>query len=361
VPNDINPTGAYVHTSELPRSRESRETFLRFEGVTSGYPGLGQRSVRGVTTSATTSRPSSTGERHEASLETGGPRPGGGPLTRDRLRLPRHGKPHRRTVLTEAAVGSSPAGNAFRAAPVFNRSRRAAGAKPAGITRTPECYRVAPDSTCPLRWSHDRPTRNHPTSAVADGAGCRLARGGAPEVPGSPLLLTRALRAGHRAQRRRPHPERALRAFVAGPGRLLQRQRPAQVGRVGLEPHGRRIMSPLRILATLVDQCSSWPFSQVTRGMARSPSRRLSVFSDPCVQPASRTHPGWRRLANTAAVFPAWRVLQGERRGGLAPPELVLFGNLRSRVSYRLPEARFGRRCDGVRDQPIRTRRGPRS
>ncbi|WP_063736246.1 glycoside hydrolase family 2 [Streptomyces sp. RTd22] len=37
VPHDVNPTGAYVRTFELPKSWEKRETFLRFEGVTSGY------------------------------------------------------------------------------------------------------------------------------------------------------------------------------------------------------------------------------------------------------------------------------------------------------------------------------------
>ncbi|MGW3565924.1 glycoside hydrolase family 2 TIM barrel-domain containing protein [Streptomyces sp. NPDC000941] len=37
VPHDVNPTGAYVKTFELPKSWEKRRTFLRFEGVTSGY------------------------------------------------------------------------------------------------------------------------------------------------------------------------------------------------------------------------------------------------------------------------------------------------------------------------------------
>ncbi|MGP3984878.1 glycoside hydrolase family 2 TIM barrel-domain containing protein [Streptomyces sp. KR80] len=37
VPHDVNPTGAYVRTFELPESWQKRETFLRFEGVTSGY------------------------------------------------------------------------------------------------------------------------------------------------------------------------------------------------------------------------------------------------------------------------------------------------------------------------------------
>ncbi|WP_448330329.1 glycoside hydrolase family 2 TIM barrel-domain containing protein [Streptomyces sp. DSM 41534] len=37
VPHDVNPTGAYVKTFELPESWEKRRTFLRFEGVTSGY------------------------------------------------------------------------------------------------------------------------------------------------------------------------------------------------------------------------------------------------------------------------------------------------------------------------------------
>ncbi|MCX4908935.1 glycoside hydrolase family 2 TIM barrel-domain containing protein [Streptomyces sp. NBC_00878] len=37
VPHDINPTGAYVRTFELPTNWKDRETFLRFEGVTSGY------------------------------------------------------------------------------------------------------------------------------------------------------------------------------------------------------------------------------------------------------------------------------------------------------------------------------------
>ncbi|MFJ6569233.1 glycoside hydrolase family 2 TIM barrel-domain containing protein [Streptomyces sp. NPDC091292] len=37
VPHDTNPTGAYVRTFDLPRNWKDRETFLRFEGVTSGY------------------------------------------------------------------------------------------------------------------------------------------------------------------------------------------------------------------------------------------------------------------------------------------------------------------------------------
>lgn len=36
VPHDTNPTGAYSRTFDLPQSWEKRETFLRFEGVTSG-------------------------------------------------------------------------------------------------------------------------------------------------------------------------------------------------------------------------------------------------------------------------------------------------------------------------------------
>ncbi|MEU0373711.1 glycoside hydrolase family 2 TIM barrel-domain containing protein [Streptomyces sp. NPDC006283] len=37
VPHDINPTGAYVRTFDLPASWQRRRTFLRFEGVTSGF------------------------------------------------------------------------------------------------------------------------------------------------------------------------------------------------------------------------------------------------------------------------------------------------------------------------------------
>ncbi|MGW4214880.1 glycoside hydrolase family 2 TIM barrel-domain containing protein [Lentzea sp. NPDC004789] len=37
VPRDINPTGAYARDFDLPASWTKRETFLRFEGVTSGY------------------------------------------------------------------------------------------------------------------------------------------------------------------------------------------------------------------------------------------------------------------------------------------------------------------------------------
>ncbi|MEU6439598.1 glycoside hydrolase family 2 TIM barrel-domain containing protein [Streptomyces sp. NPDC047046] len=36
VPHDVNPTGAYVRTFDLPENWKDRETFLRFEGVTSG-------------------------------------------------------------------------------------------------------------------------------------------------------------------------------------------------------------------------------------------------------------------------------------------------------------------------------------
>ena len=37
VPHDVNPTGAYVRTFDLPRDWKDRRTFVRFEGVTSGY------------------------------------------------------------------------------------------------------------------------------------------------------------------------------------------------------------------------------------------------------------------------------------------------------------------------------------
>ncbi len=37
VPRDVNPTGAYVRTFDLPETWTSRKTFLRFEGVTSAY------------------------------------------------------------------------------------------------------------------------------------------------------------------------------------------------------------------------------------------------------------------------------------------------------------------------------------
>ncbi|MCW2902851.1 MAG: glycoside hydrolase family 2 barrel [Streptosporangiaceae bacterium] len=37
APRDINPTGAYVRTFEVPANWDGRRTFLRFEGVTSGY------------------------------------------------------------------------------------------------------------------------------------------------------------------------------------------------------------------------------------------------------------------------------------------------------------------------------------
>ncbi|WP_246257763.1 glycoside hydrolase family 2 TIM barrel-domain containing protein [Amycolatopsis anabasis] len=37
APRDVNPTGAYVRTFDLPADWQQRATFLRFEGVTSGY------------------------------------------------------------------------------------------------------------------------------------------------------------------------------------------------------------------------------------------------------------------------------------------------------------------------------------
>jgi beta-galactosidase len=37
APRDINPTGAYVRSFDVPASWDGRRTFLRFEGVTSGY------------------------------------------------------------------------------------------------------------------------------------------------------------------------------------------------------------------------------------------------------------------------------------------------------------------------------------
>ncbi|WP_222720838.1 glycoside hydrolase family 2 TIM barrel-domain containing protein, partial [Actinomadura sp. HBU206391] len=37
APRDINPTGAYVRSFDVPASWDRRRTFLRFEGVTSGY------------------------------------------------------------------------------------------------------------------------------------------------------------------------------------------------------------------------------------------------------------------------------------------------------------------------------------
>ncbi|MCP2164962.1 glycoside hydrolase family 2 TIM barrel-domain containing protein [Goodfellowiella coeruleoviolacea] len=37
VPRDVNPTAAYVRTLDVPSTWDGRSTFLRFEGVTSGY------------------------------------------------------------------------------------------------------------------------------------------------------------------------------------------------------------------------------------------------------------------------------------------------------------------------------------
>jgi beta-galactosidase len=37
VPRDVNPTGAYVRTFDVPQNWTTRRTFLRFEGVTSAY------------------------------------------------------------------------------------------------------------------------------------------------------------------------------------------------------------------------------------------------------------------------------------------------------------------------------------
>ncbi len=37
VPHDVNPTGAYVRTIDVPSTWDGRTTFLRFEGATSGY------------------------------------------------------------------------------------------------------------------------------------------------------------------------------------------------------------------------------------------------------------------------------------------------------------------------------------
>ena len=37
VPHDINPTGAYVRSFDVPADWDGRRNFLRFEGVTSGY------------------------------------------------------------------------------------------------------------------------------------------------------------------------------------------------------------------------------------------------------------------------------------------------------------------------------------
>lgn len=37
VPRDVNPTGAYLKTFDLPESWDGRQQLLRFEGVTSGY------------------------------------------------------------------------------------------------------------------------------------------------------------------------------------------------------------------------------------------------------------------------------------------------------------------------------------
>jgi hypothetical protein len=78
----------------------------------------------------------------------------------------------------------------------------------------------------------------------------------------------------------------------------IDSSRVAPGGAGGTRTHGRRIMSPLRILAALADQCSSWPFSRSDAVWCLSPSRPLSVFCDPCVQPASRTRPGRTSLTS---------------------------------------------------------------
>ena len=64
----------------------------------------------------------------------------------------------------------------------------------------------------------------------------------------------------------------------------------------GTRTHGRRIMSPLRILAALVDHCSSWPFSQLRRGLTPRSRRRPNAGS------GSLSVPGPRRVTTTAIM-----------------------------------------------------------
>ncbi len=64
-------------------------------------------------------------------------------------------------------------------------------------------------------------------------------------------------------------------------------------GAGGTRTHGRRIMSPSRILATLVDHCPSWPFPQVRQGLApQSLSALVSLFRSLC--PTSVQNEPWK-------------------------------------------------------------------
>lgn len=73
--------------------------------------------------------------------------------------------------------------------------------------------------------------------------------------------------------------------------RARRRSEACTGGAGGTRTHGRRIMSPLSILATLVDQRWFWPFSQVRRGLVTQPfSALVSLFRSlcpTCVQNAS--------------------------------------------------------------------------
>jgi hypothetical protein len=105
---------------------------------------------------------------------------------------------------------------------------------------------------------------------------------------------------------RRSEGHRPIQADVAPNSRAapknerFRRSQPCTGGAGGTRTHGRRIMSPSRILATLVDRCSSWPFSQVRRGLApQSFSALVSLFRSlcpTCVPNASRKDkPNWAR------------------------------------------------------------------
>ncbi|MDX3695692.1 hypothetical protein PV726_36310 [Streptomyces europaeiscabiei] len=77
-------------------------------------------------------------------------------------------------------------------------------------------------------------------------------------------------------------------------------------GAGGTRTHGRRIMSPLRILATLVDACSSWPFSLFRGGLVpHSFSALVSLFRSLCptyVQNASRKD----KFGFRSSLSPSW-------------------------------------------------------
>ncbi len=163
--------------------------------------------------------------------------------------------------------------------------RRACSATPLGRVDDSAPEQSLPVSPRPTSVQNPVPNQpQEPRSSSATAANWNIHAGQGPFAPST--LATS------------PNP-RAAESFRSGKvddstgqNERFRRSEACTVGAGGTRTHGRRIMSPLRILAALVDLRSSWPFYQVRRGLTpQSFPALVSLFFQSlcptCVQNAS--------------------------------------------------------------------------